>query len=244
VLGELPLSAAKSVAPLPVANRLLNLLPAGDRRAIRDLCDPVQLDLGRVLAEPGAAIRYVYLPQTAFISVVAPGGAGAALHVALVGNEGLLGAWIALGVNDAPLHALVRGAGSALRMPAARFRSELIARPALRELLLCYCYVLHRQVAQTAACTHNHPVEARLARWLLMTQDRACGAALQLTQQYLSGMLGVRREGVTQAAGALRARRLIGYRRGQILVLSRRGLEAAACRCYAGDKRLYEWTPA
>jgi CRP-like cAMP-binding protein len=203
----------------------------------------MQLEFGRVLAEPDAAIRDVYLRQTAFISVVAPCGAGAALHVALVGNEGLLGTWLALGVNDAPLRALVRRAGSALRTPAARIRSELAAWPALRELLLCFCYVLHRQVAQTVACTHNHPVEARLAR-LLMTRDRAGGAALHLTQQFLGGMLGVRREGVTQAASALRARRLIGYRCSKILVLNRRGLEAAACRCYEGDSRLYKWTLA
>ena len=166
--GSIALSASKPVAPLLVANRLLTLLPAQDRRAIRGLCDPVQLDLGRVLAEPDASIRYIYFPQTAFISVVAPASGGTALHVGLVGNEGLLGASIVLGVNDAPLHALVRGAGSALRMTAVRLRSELSARPALRELLLNYCYVLYRQVAQTVICAHNHPVEARLARWLLM----------------------------------------------------------------------------
>ena len=203
------------------------------------MCDAVELGFGRVLARPDAPVRYVYFPQTAFISLIAPSQGGATLEVGLVGNEGVLGASIVLGVDGAPLHAVVQGAGSALRLPAAGFRRALARRPALRLLLLNYSYVLFRQLAQTAACTQQHALEARLARWLLMTEDRACGAVLHLTQQFLAGMLGVRREGVTHAAGTLRARRLIRYQRGEIRVLDRRGLEAAACRCYALDKRLY-----
>jgi len=133
----------------------------------------------------------------------------------------MVGATLVLGVKSAPLHALVQGAGLALHMSAARFRRELAARPALQQLLLRYCYVLFRQLSQTAACTHYHAIQARLARWLLMTQDRARGASLHLTQEFLSGMLGVRRVGVTQAARSLQARHLIGYHRGEIVVVNR-----------------------
>jgi len=195
-----------------------------------------------VLADPDVPISDVYFPLTGFVSLIAPVGRDETLEVGLIGAEGMLGATLALGVDSAPLHALVQGAGSALHLSAARFRREVRLRPALRQLLLRYCYVLLRQVSQTAACTHYHSIESRLARWLLMTQDRTGGATLHLTQEFLSGMLGVRRVGVTQAAGTLQARRLIGYHRGEIIVVDRRGLEASSCGCYAGDKRLYART--
>jgi len=202
----------------------------------------VDLEFGQVLADPDVPISDVYFPLTGFVSLIAPVGRDETLEVGLIGAEGMLGATLALGVDSAPLHALVQGAGSALHLSAARFRREVRLRPALRQLLLRYCYVLLRQVSQTAACTHYHSIESRLARWLLMTQDRTGGATLHLTQEFLSGMLGVRRVGVTQAAGTLQARRLIGYHRGEIIVVDRRGLEASSCGCYAGDKRLYART--
>ena len=202
----------------------------------------MDLEFGQVLADPDVPISDVYFPLTGFVSLIAPVGRDETLEVGLIGAEGMLGATLALGVDSAPLHALVQGAGSALHLSAARFRREVRLRPALRQLLLRYCYVLLRQVSQTAACTHYHSIESRLARWLLMTQDRTGGATLHLTQEFLSGMLGVRRVGVTQAAGTLQARRLIGYHRGEIIVVDRRGLEASSCGCYAGDKRLYART--
>jgi CRP-like cAMP-binding protein len=202
----------------------------------------VQLVFGQVLAEPDAPIRYVYFPETGFVSLLVPADGGAALEVGLIGREGMLGATLVLGVDSAPLHALVQGAGTALRMTAARFRKALAGSAALREVLTRYCYVLLRQVSQTAACTHYHTVKARLARWLLMTQDRALGATFHLTQEFLGRMLGARRVGVTEAAGGLQTRGLIGYRRGEIVVLNRRGLERASCACYAADKRLYDRT--
>jgi hypothetical protein len=202
-------------------NRLLAGLPLKDRRELTAACDRIELEFGRVLAEPDERIRYIYFPLTGFISLIAPVDGGATLEVGLIGNEGMLGATLALGVDSAPLHALVQGAGAALRMTAVRFR---------------------RQVSQTAACTHFHTIESRLARWLLMTQDRARGAAFHLTQAFLGRMLGARRVGVTHAAGALQSRRLIGYHRGEIVVLNRKGLEAASCLCYSGSKRLYERT--
>ncbi len=200
------------------------------------------LAFGQVLAEPDERITDVYFPLTGFVSLIAPVGKEETLEVGLIGAEGMLGATLALGVDSAPLHALVQGAGTALHLSAARLRREFQLRPALHELLLRYCYVLLRQVSQTAACTHYHSIEARLARWLLMTQDRAGGSSLHLTQEFLSSMLGVRRVGVTQAAGKLQARRLIGYHRGEIVIINRRGLEASSCRCFAGDKQLYDHT--
>lgn len=236
-MGVLSLPAAHAGA-----NRLLAHLPARTQRAFAARCEAVHLVFGEVLAEPDARIDFIYFPLTGFVSVMVPAEAGSTLEVGLIGNEGMLGATLALGVGTAPLHALVQGAGVALRMTAAAFRRELQALPALRAAVLKYAYVLLRQLSQMAACTRYHTVEQRLARWLLMTQDRARGAEFHLTQEFISGMLGVRRVGVTQAASALQARSLIGYRRGEIVVTSRRGLQTAACSCYASDKRLYRRT--
>lgn len=211
-------------------SRLLAHLSVKERASFIALCDTVELAFGQVLAEPDVRISDVYFPLTGFVSLIAPVGEHATLEVGLIGPEGMLGATLALGVDAAPLQALVQGAGSALRLSAARFRREMAARPALREVMLRYCFVMLRQVSQTAACTHYHSIEARLARWLLMTQE------------FLSSMLGVRRVGVTEAAGKLQSRKLIDYHRGEIVVLNRRGLEAASCGCYAGDKRLYTRT--
>jgi len=239
---ESPIPRKLSKGARPDGSRLLNHLPETQRRSFIAECDTVELAFGQVLAEPDARIRDVYFPLTGFVSSIAPAGGDATLEVGLIGAEGMLGATLALGVNSAPVQALVQGAGSALHMSAASLRRELRLRPALRNILLRYCYVLLRQVTQTAACTHYHSIEARLARWLLMTQDRSRGASLHLTQQFLSDMLGVRRVGVSGAAGELQSRRLIGYHRGEIVVRDRRGLEAASCACYANDKRLYEHT--
>ena len=220
-------------------NRVLGRLSARERRGFTERCTTVELEFGQILAEPDQRIRYVYFPLVACISLNAPAGAGSTLEVAMIGNEGVLGATIAQSVDSAPLQALVQHAGSARRITAVAFRSALERSPALRTATLRYGYLLLRQVAQTAACTRYHPIEARLARWLLMTQDRVDGGAFRLTQAYLGRMLGVRRVGVTKAARALQSRRLIGYHRGTIVVVNRRGLEEASCRCYADEARLY-----
>jgi CRP-like cAMP-binding protein len=229
----------KSVAP---TNRLLAFLPAQTRQKFLASCDLVDLKLGDVLCESGDAVSHVYFPVNGFISLVTQLDDGARLEVGIIGDEGMLGMSLVLGVKVSSQHALVQGAGSCLRMPAARFSRYCREDLSLRQGFDRYVYVLMSQLALTAACTHYHVIEERLARWLLLTRDRAHSDRFHLTHEFLAFMLGVRRVGITEAALSLHARKLIDYRRGELAILDGVGLEKASCRCYAQANTMYERT--
>lgn len=220
-------------------NRLLAALPSKDRQRFMAHCTAVDLAFAEVLAEPGERIRHVFFPIGSLISLMTPTGSCTRLEVGLVGNEGMLGIALILGVDVSPLHAMVQSSGPALRIDALAFQRELKLSTALQRLLKRYLYVVMAQLAQTAACTHYHLIEARLACWLLMARDRAHSNGLHVTHEFLAGMLGVRRVGVTKAASALQKRNLICYRRGEVTILDRAGMESASCGCYAADKAAY-----
>lgn len=223
----------------PRTNLLLDRLGERYRRRFCALCEPVPMTFGEVLVEADERVRYVYFPVQGFISLIVPADGSSTLEVGLIGREGMLGSTLALEVATSPLLALVQGNGTALRMSAVRFRAELRENAELRTLMARYCYVVLRQCSQIAACTHYHALQARLARWLLMTQDRTVGSELQLTQMFLSRMLGVRRVGITQAATSLKVADLISYHRGALSVRDRPGLESVACSCYRTDLKTY-----
>jgi CRP-like cAMP-binding protein len=223
-------------------NRLLAALPQRSRQNLLADCEQVELRFADVVSKSGDKIRHVYFPTESFISLVTALEDDSRLEVGIVGNEGMLGTSLILGVNRSPQHALVQGAGAALRMSAATFERHYRQDANLRERLNRYVYVLMRQLAQTAACTSYHLVEPRLARWLLMSRDRAHRDQFNLTHEFLAYMLGVRRVGVTQAASALQERGLIDYSRGAITILDGAGLEKASCACYREGNTMYTQT--
>jgi CRP-like cAMP-binding protein len=223
-----------------VKNSLLELLPRKDRERLIGRCKTVDLDFEQILWTYGKPARFVYFPIGAFISLVASIDGEPVLEVGMAGAEGVLGAQLALGVTVAPLHAVVQGSGKALRLSAADFRTEVELSPALRRVLDAYLSVLMSQVSTSAACVRFHSIGPRLARWLLMTQDRAMSDTFNVTHQFLAYMLGVRRVGITAAAGELQGKGFISYSRGTLTVLNRRGLETAACSCYVSDRDCYK----
>jgi CRP-like cAMP-binding protein len=218
---------------------LLAALPRLDREEIIATCDLVQMEAGESLFEAGKPIRFVYFPTGSVISLLSTTDRSSQVEVALIGAEGMVGMSSMLDVRTAPFKALVQGAGSAWRMETAVFLRHLARRPALARRLARYLYVRVVELAQMVTCTRFHAVEPRLARWLLMTRDRARTEHFHVTQELLALMLGVRRAGITVAAGSLQSRGLISYRRGLIAIRNGKGLERASCSCYARSRASY-----
>lgn len=233
-----PAASREPANRVSVANSLLAALPHAEYQRLLAGLEPVTLTSGAELYAPGAAIRHVYFPIDCLVSLLAPVEGRRALKVGLVGPEGMIGIPLALGIDVSPVRALVQGTGTAMRMEAAPFRKELLQNMPLQRALYRYAHALMAQFAQTAACNHFHPVQARLARCLLMIHDRVRSNEFRFTHEFLAEMLSIRRVGVTTAAGALQKLKLISYSRGQIRILDRKGLEAAACKCYRIIKNL------
>jgi hypothetical protein len=213
-------------------NHLLEALPPKARSVFLKGCDQVPLELGTVVCEAGRPYRHAYFPLRGFVSLVAMVGRHPPLEIALIGDEGMLGSTLALGVRRARLQGIVQGAGTALRMPALQFQRALRESALLHDVVGRYLYVVLAQLSRAAVCARFHEAEARLARCLLVTHDRAHAGRIDHTHQYLADILGVRRSAVTIAAGTLQRRELIRYARGKIEVIDRKGLEAASCECY------------
>lgn len=195
-------------------------------------CEPVDLALGEQLCEMHENYAFVYFPLTSYISLVAPVMNHSPPELGMIGREGMLGATIALGVTEAPLTGIVQGAGTALRMPASRFRKEFGNSPRLQRNINRFLYFLYVQISLTAACNCFHIVEARMARWILMADDHTDSGEMYLTHQLLADMLGVRRSAVTLAAGSLQDRNMITYSRGVVRITEREDLKDVACECY------------
>jgi CRP-like cAMP-binding protein len=217
----------------PSANRLLAALPKKEYQRLLPELEQVAMPFAEVLYEPGARIRHVYFPNDSIVSLLAEVADRSTLEVGLVGNEGMAGISVFMGVNASPHRAITQGAGTAMRMKASALRKEAGRAGPLHGLLHRYAHTLLTQVSRGAVCNRFHLVDARLARWLLMSGDRLGTDEFRLTQDFISNMLGVRREGVSKAASLLQKDELINYSRGRIKILDRAGLEAVSCECYS-----------
>ena len=224
----------------PASNRVLASIPARDYGRLRSQLEPVTLSFGQVLYQPGAEIEYVYFPLDCLISLLTAVDKRRTLEVGMVGNEGMAGMPFILGMGVSGVRALVQGGGGALRIASAPFRIEFRRNLPLQQALYRYTHALMAQISQTAACNRFHSAESRLARWLLMTRDRVSSDTFPMTHEFLAHMLGLRREGVTEAAGALKRRGLISYSRGSIEILDARRLMSASCSCYLIVKAAFE----
>ena len=232
----------KSIAAIP--NLLLASLPRKEYLKLLPDLSLVMLNYGDILYETHTPMANVYFPVDCLVSLLTKVDRHLLLEVGMVGREGMVGTSIALGSKVSGVRALVQGSGTALQMSKARFLSALQRSPPLRRAVNFYIDALMRQVSQTAACNRFHPVEERLARWLLMTRDRLKTGQFLLTHDFLSHMLGVRRVGVSQAAFIFQKQKLIEYSRGKINILNHKGLEAASCSCYAkGSTTIAPWRP-
>lgn len=227
----------------PPTNRLLAALSQNEYRKLLPDLEQFPLIFGEQIYRAGATVRHVYFPTSGIVSLLADVDDGGTLEVGIVGREGMAGMSVFMGVKTSPNRVLVQGAGSALRMKATRLQSVTNNDGSLSRLLRRYSYSLWAQLSQSSVCTLYHPIDARLARWLLMTRDRMESNEFPITQDFLSSMLGVRREGVNKAAGKLQQQRLVSYTRGTLTILKPAALAAVACRCYRIIKKEYDNAP-
>lgn len=223
----------------PLVNGLVARLPRPGQKALLALCEPVDLVLGAEVHQPDLPQDHVYFPLAGYLSLISARAGMPGVEVGMIGPEGMSGAHLALGVARMPLRVIVQGAGSALRLPVAALHHQLAAMPKLEKVLQRYAGSLLSQFATAAPCMRFHSISPRLARWLLMTQDRVGSPRFHATHEFLSYMLGVRRAGVTVAAGALQQLGAIRYERGEVTVLDRQRLEQAACSCYEADRQAF-----
>lgn len=220
-------------------NHLIELLPKTVRKRFVALCEPFDLVLSAELTVRGQELTHAYFPRTGFISLVIDIDTHPPLEVGMIGREGMLGSELVLGLAKTPWRALVQGEGCSWRIGAESLRKAIEDMPALQSLLQRTQMIRMHQQALASACERFHPIAPRLARWLLMSQDRAQCDQFHVTQEFIALMLGVRRVGVTQSASDFQKGGLIEYRRGELKVLDRLGLEKAACSCYEADKLLH-----
>jgi CRP-like cAMP-binding protein len=223
-----------------VNNRILSSLPPNEQAHLFGALQPVTLGLGEVLYESGEQMEHIYFPTTSVVSLLYTMEDGSTAEMGLAGNDGLVGIALFLGGDTTPNRAVVQVAGGAFKMKAKTLRDEFARGGALQQVLLRYTQALITQISQTAVCNRLHPVEKRLCRWLLLCHDRVDSDELQMTQEFISNMLGGRRESVTVAAGHLQDAGLILYFRGQISILDRKGLEATTCECYGIVKEEFD----
>src|SRR5512134_3592044 len=221
----------------PSQNQLLAALPAAEFERLSPHLELVALPLGEILYEPGTQMQHAYFPTTAIVSLHYVMESGASAETAGVGNEGVVGISLFMGGNTTPSSAVVQTAGHAYRLERRLLKQEFDRAGLMQRLLLRYTQGLITQITQTAVCNRHHSLEQRLCRWLLLTLDRLSSRELVMTQELVAGMLGVRREGITEAAGNLQRAGIIQYRRGHITVLERSGLETRTCECYAVVKK-------
>ena len=221
-------------------NHLLDALPKSDYERLVAHLELVPMELGAVLYEPGIRMRYVYFPTTSIVSLLYVMEDGASAEIAIVGNEGMLGIALFMGGETTPSRAVVQSAGQGFRLRAHLLKEEFSRFGPMLRLLLRYTQALITQMAQTAVCNRHHSVDQQLCRWLLLSLDRLSSNELAMTQELIANMLGVRREGVTEAAGKLQDAGLIRYQRGKITVIDRRGLEQRSCECYQVVKREFD----
>jgi CRP-like cAMP-binding protein len=234
------LRGAMRVVHARSCNHLLDALPRDEFERIAPRLEPVSMKLGDVLYEPGITLRYVYFPTTAIVSLLHVLANGSSAEIAVVGREGVLGISLFMGGETTPSRAVVQSGGQGFRMKAQPLKDEFARFGPLMHLLLRYTQALITQMSQTAVCNRHHSVDQQLCRWLLLSLDRLSSNELAMTQELIANMLGVRREGVTEAAGRLQDAGLIRYRRGRITVVDRHGLEMRSCECYQVVKAEYD----